>query len=267
MLPGAASVGARTRRPARRRRTRWRTKPRPGSRPPRPDRRTGTRRRRGRRAGRSRHVAAGQVERAAATVHHLSPAPGDALAPVLQGSVEQLLQPHSGLVGALAGTDRHLGLDELLARGRQRGVLSRVALEPAGASRGRRRSRDRHGARATRGRGRPCDRWATASVSSPSSDAGVAELQRDDHGSDRECIDPLAGDDLHAELAGAALERLDEARPPAHDEPRRRPRVEQQTLGALPHERRRQLARVVVEGVDAGQRRQVTRPSARRRGR
>src|SRR5215213_9747735 len=43
---------------------------------------------------------AGKVQGAAAAVHHLTAAPSDALAPVLEGYVEQLLQAPAGVIGA-----------------------------------------------------------------------------------------------------------------------------------------------------------------------
>src|SRR5215207_1941998 len=75
----------------------------------------------------------GEIQRAAAAVHHLAPMPGDAPAPVLEGSVEQPLQAQRRAVGALIGTDRHLPLHELLPRECERGILGAVALNPAGA--------------------------------------------------------------------------------------------------------------------------------------
>ena len=84
--------------------------------------------------------------------------------------------------------------------------------------------------------------------------ARVAQLQRDDHGRIGQHVDSLAGGDLHAERAGVPLEAVDEPAPAADDEARRRPRRQQEPVGALPHEGRRQHAGVVVEGVDAGER-------------
>ena len=130
-----------------------------------------------------------QVQRAAAAVYHLAPAPGDAPMPVLEGDVEQKLEARGGVLGALGGSDRHLCLHEVLAGRRERRVLRRVA---------------------------------------------------------------LARDDRHAERARATLQGGDQHRPAADDEPCGRPRREQQPLGALPDERGGELARVVVERVDAG---------------
>src|SRR5215218_10136447 len=63
-----------------------------------------------------------EVERAGAAVHDQAAAPGDALAPAVQGDVEQALEARGGGVFGLAGTDRQLRLDQLLAGGRQRRI-------------------------------------------------------------------------------------------------------------------------------------------------
>ena len=128
----AGRRGGRARARACRPRRRSRRRPRQGRRARRPGRRTRRRRCRGRSAG-GRATWSGGIERAAAAVHDLAPAPGGPPAPVLKGRVEQPLQTQRRAVGALVGTDRHLPLDELLSGRRERGVLGAVALDPAGA--------------------------------------------------------------------------------------------------------------------------------------
>jgi hypothetical protein len=86
--------------------------------------------------------------------------------------------------------------------------------------------------------------------------AGVIELQRDDRRAIRRRGDARSGRDPHAECAGLALHRVDHHAPAADREPSRNLGVQQQPLGPLPDERRRQLAGIVMKGVDAGQARQ-----------
>src|SRR5579875_2281178 len=201
---------------------------------------------------------AGQVERAGAAVHHLAAAVRDPVAPASERPVEQLLQPRRGRVGALAGPDRHLRLHERLAARGERRIVGGIALDPP---RAREVGNDPRIVAATSQREVEAERVAAGPVQLrvPEQLTGLAQLQGNDRRTVGQRGDALAGRDPHPERAGAPLHRVDHHAPAAHREPRGDLRVKQQSLGPLPHERRRQLSGIVMEGVDAGQPRQHCR--------
>ncbi len=91
--------------------------------------------------------------------------------------------------------------------------------------------------------------------------AGLAQLERDDRRRPRGSEVTRSPVVIVTPIdAGVALHRVDHHPPAADREPSRDLGVEQQPLGPLPHERRRQLAGIMVEGVDAGE------PGEHRRG-
>ena len=115
----------------------------------------------------------------------------------------------------LAGPDRHLRLDQLLAVRRQRGIGRAEALDPARLSR----------SETTQGSPRRC---SSAEVEADGVAAGPAAAGRRraaagvrtargrrSPAASGERVDALAGHDRHAERARAALERLDQHAPAA----------------------------------------------------
>ena len=90
--------------------------------------------------------------------------------------------------------------------------------------------------------------------------ARLAQLGRDDHRWLGQ-LDRRGGRSsiAHAQIAGARLQRAHQRAPAADRVARRRRRVSSVLTRARPDERRRQLARVVVEGVHAGRRREHRR--------
>ena len=130
--------------PQRRGHRRWRRgppalppRPRSSTRPPRATRARPPSRPRGtRRPPRSSGWAVapgrpGEVECACAAVHHHPAMPGGAGGSVSEGEVEQRVEPRGRLVVCDSPwPDRHLGLDQFLAGGRQGLVGGRVALDP-----------------------------------------------------------------------------------------------------------------------------------------
>ncbi len=215
-----------------------------GSRVPRPCPRPGTRRLRGRSAGRSRQVVPGQVERSGAAVHDLAAAPGLALAPAREGGVEQALEPlRRRTVRRLAGPDRHLRLDQLLAGRGQRRVGGAVALDPAGLLKVDDHERvaasvDEREVEAHRVPAQP--RQALVAEQP----AGVGQLGGDDHRGLGQRLDPRA----RLDLARRARERarciqIDQRAPAADRIARGGGRREQAPDERLPQERRRELAR------------------------
>ena len=207
-----------------------------------------------------------QVERARAAVHHLAPAPGLALAPVREADVEQPLQAQRrpGRRSRPGGSASAPGpAPRRRARSTARWWSSDRSSRPRP---GRRRSTGRRDGGAGRRRGTRCVRSASSATRRPSSSrAWLSSVAR---------ITGAAGKRVDARPVSTsrpARGRGARARRPVRSSRRRHSvavgrQAEEQAYGASPYERRRQLAGVVMERVDAGGRGEHLRRCARRCG-
>ena len=237
----------------------------------------------GQAAGRGHHVAG--EEHAVAAVDRGPVAPGLARrspgrrcarpSPGAGASVSRSRQPANeasssrssraaARVRRLAGPDRHLGLDQLLAVRRQRLVGRRVALRPSPSPGGRRPRTGRRAGGSAPGPGRRHCRSATSATRRRAAGARRPARWRRSRwlaGAASTRV-PVSIDD--PEPAAPACSRSTIARPAADRIPRGRRAGQQPADERLPHEGRRQLAGIVVIGEDAGAAGQRSRRPPRR---